>query len=64
MPPLMCAAGRVPGGDPTPRPGDPRHGCQDEDPGGTAPGLPTTHRRAQGVSLCQRGTLQHASNRC
>lgn len=59
----MCAAGRVPCGDPTARPGDPSHGGQDEDFRGAASGLPKAHRRTQGVSLCEGRTLQHASDR-
>lgn len=62
MPPLMCAAGRVPSGDPTPRPGDPRDGRQNEDAGGAASGLPASHRRPQGVPLCEGGALQHAAD--
>lgn len=64
MPPLMCAVGRVPGGDPAPRPGDPSDGRQNEDARGTTPGLPEAHRRAQGVALRQGGTLQHVADRC
>lgn len=63
MPTLVCAAGRVPRRDPEEGPGNSRHECQDEDVGGTAPGLSETHRRPQGVPLRQGGALQHAAGR-
>lgn len=60
---VVRAAGRVPRGNPASRPGDPRHGSQDEDIGGAASGLPEAHRRAQGVALRQGGALQYATGR-
>ncbi|CAB0002949.1 unnamed protein product, partial [Nesidiocoris tenuis] len=56
-------AGGVPCRDNTERPGDPGNVCQDEDPRGTAPGLPKAHSSPEGVPLRQGGTLQHASSR-
>lgn len=61
LPLYRCAAGRVPRRDPAQGPGDPRHGRQDEDVGGTTPGLPAPHRGAEGVAVRQRGALQHAA---
>ena len=46
------------------RPGAAGHRRQNEDAGGAAPGLPAPHRRPQGEPLRQRGTLQHAPDRC
>ena len=62
---LQCCTVRwVPDGDPEERPGDLGNECQDEDTGGAAPGLPETHRGAEGVPLCKGGALQHAAGWC
>ena len=37
---------------------------ENENGRGTTCWLPKTHRRAQGVTHCQRGALQHATVRC
>ncbi|CAB0002950.1 unnamed protein product [Nesidiocoris tenuis] len=61
---IICSySGGVPCRDNTERPGDPGNVCQDEDPRGTAPGLPKAHSSPEGVPLRQGGTLQHASSR-
>lgn len=59
----MCAAGRVPSRDPEEGPGDPRHERQNENARRATSGLPATYRRAEGIPVCQRGTLQHAPGR-
>lgn len=63
MPPLVCAAGRVPDRDPAEGPGDPRHERQNEDARRAAPGLPAAHCSSEGIPLCQGRTLQHAAGR-
>jgi len=53
----LFAAGRTPDGDTETGPGVAGDVGEDEDAGGTASGLPKTHRRAQRIPLRQRGTL-------